>query len=384
MSRATTPSAVDASAPRVEPVAPAGPADPPASVADRLRQIADALRRDEPTEVVVRTLLNWFNASGRGHRVVQRIRDHLGVAGLVTDPDFDSVTLDEPVRFALRWAEPAPAEPAPAGRPTAPADEPPAPPGLPVDPEPDPPVDPTFRIRRLNAAKAAVVSVAPGSSLGEVTTLMMYHDYSQLPVLSGSRTLKGVVSWASVGRRMAMGKVSGTASEFMDPHHPAVVRQADESLLSAVSAIVEHGFVLVRGVDGTFSGIITPADLSLQFQQMAEPFMLLGEIERHVRQLLRPRFTVDELQAARVPASSRPVTGVDDLTFGDYLGIFRNTSSWSKLGLAADGGIVARELDNVRQIRNDVMHFNSDGLPEAQMRSLRRFANFLRMLLEGG
>jgi hypothetical protein len=37
-------------------------------------------------------------------------------------------------------------------------------------------------------------------------------------------------------------------------------------------------------------------------------------------------------------------------------------------------------LDRVREIRNDVMHFDPDGIPEQDVEALRQFANFLQKL----
>src|SRR3546814_4636712 len=57
----------------------------------------------------------------------------------------------------------------------------------------------------------------------------------------------------------------------------------DRSIFEAITDIVQHDFVLVRARDKTISGIVTAADLSLQFRTLTEPFLLLSEIETHVR-----------------------------------------------------------------------------------------------------
>ena len=43
-----------------------------------------------------------------------------------------------------------------------------------------------------------------------------------------------------------------------------------------------------------------------------------------------------------------------------------------------------RELDLVRKIRNDIMHFDPDPIPDADMERLRDFANFLKRLHQIG
>ena len=51
----------------------------------------------------------------------------------------------------------------------------------------------------------------------------------------------------------------------------------------AIPVIVEHGYVLVRQIDRKISGIVTASDLSLQFQELAEPFLHVREVELHLQ-----------------------------------------------------------------------------------------------------
>ncbi len=76
----------------------------------------------------------------------------------------------------------------------------------------------------------------------------------------------------------------------MDGHHEI---RAESSLFQAIPIIVEHQYVLVRGSDNRITGIVTASDLSLQFQQLAEPFLLLGEIENHIRRILGDNFSTE-------------------------------------------------------------------------------------------
>ena len=200
--------------------------------------------------------------------------------------------------------------------------------------------------------------------------------------MSGEREVKGIISWASIGRRLALGKTGTTAQELMDQHQEI---RADSSLFAAMPIIAQHGYVLVRARDNRISGIVTASDLNLQFHQLAEPFLLLGEIENHVRRIIDDRFSVEELAAARDPADAgRNVTSVSDLTFGEYVRLLENPDRWTQLGLPIDRGIFIEKLDAVRRIRNDVMHFDPDPLPSADLDELRDFAAFLQKLQEMG
>ena len=47
--------------------------------------------------------------------------------------------------------------------------------------------DPTYWIGKLEAANHALVSVKPDAQLSEAITMMLSHDYSQLPVMTNER-----------------------------------------------------------------------------------------------------------------------------------------------------------------------------------------------------
>jgi hypothetical protein len=38
------------------------------------------------------------------------------------------------------------------------------------------------------------------------------------------------------------------------------------------------------------------------------------------------------------------------------------------------------KVENVRRIRNEVMHFDPDGIPEKDLQAIREFARFLQRL----
>ncbi|WP_459162147.1 hypothetical protein ACQ5SK_08415 [Bradyrhizobium japonicum] len=76
------------------------------------------------------------------------------------------------------------------------------------------------------------------------------------------------------------------------------------SIFDAIPVIVTHQYVLVRSEDGRITGIITASDLSEQFQLLAEPFLLLGEIENLLRGLIADRFSTEDLVGIRDPATA--------------------------------------------------------------------------------
>ena len=141
----------------------------------------------------------------------------------------------------------------------------------------------------------------------------MQYEFSQLPVMQGDREVKGVVTWKSIGLRKALGSKCERVGDCPAP--PRIV-DANRTLFEPIPIIIEHGYVLVRQRDRRIRGIVTASDLSLQFQILSEPFLLLREIELHVRQLIRGKITAEDfLLLENQPRVDRPPQDLADLTF---------------------------------------------------------------------
>lgn len=351
----------------------------------RLSEIAEQLKRGEkPGPESVRTLLSWFDAQRRGYYVAQRVKRLLRSKGLVTKPDFQYAYIDSTVRFELapeREVTKITGVPVESTEPViAPAVEPIA------EVESTPNIvtgaieDPTYRIGKLPAANQALFKVTPNSTLGEAVTLMLSNSVSQLPVMPNERDVKGMVTWSSIGSRLAMENKSEAITHYMERHHEL---SADISIFSAIGVIVSHDYVLVRDSERKISGIVTTSDLSILFHQLGEPFLLIGEIENHIRGLVDGKFPTTVLKEACDPGDTRrEVTDVNDLTFGEYVRLLEKPENWERLALPLDRKIFIDQLVKVRDIRNDVMHFDPDPLGKDELDILRDFVQFLQRLRE--
>ena len=352
--------------------------EPPLNPQDRLGTITSGLRSGGSAPVVtVRSFLQWFGAQRRGYYIVKGIRIALAEAGLRTRPDFEPAYIDSEISFVLD--QPSEISTTQPQEITVDLSE-----TVTVTDNVESVVvgatfaDPTYRMSKLAAANRTPVSVSPNATLSEAVTVMMANEFSQLPVAPNERDVKGVLSWRSIGRRLALGQEPATANDAMEPHAEI---GSDANLFAAIRLIVEHGYVLVRGPDHRIVGIVTTSDLSQQFQQLAEPFLLSGEIENHIRRIIGSHFGSTELQSALDPADDgRDVRTVADLTFGEYGRLLEEPSRWARLDLQVDRVVFIKLLDRVREIRNDVMHFDPDGIPSEDLEALRDFVKFLRTL----
>ena len=343
---------------------------------DQLKEIAEQLANEKsPSPETVRTFIGWFGAYRRGPWIVSDIRRALKSLNIQTKPDFNSVYIDSKIEF-VRRETPLGTQQGTSG--TSDAGD-----ASGLDEDADNLIsgatnDPTYRIGKLESANRRPISIKPDGTIAEAITLMLAYDYSQLPVMTSDREVKGMISWESLGSRLALGNSVTLVRECMESSHEV---SADESLFGAIPQIVQFGSVLVRAQDRRIVGITTTSDLSVQFQQLSEPFLMLEEIENHIRSLIDGRFNAEELAAARDDSdTARDVRTVSDLTLGEYIRLLENPESWERIGLNLDRVVFTKKLDKIRKIRNEVMHFDPDSFSEDDQETLRRFVNFLQKL----
>lgn len=322
------------------------------------------LETGAPLSVSVREMIGWIGAARRGKHVNSTISKGLHKLGLVTKPDFQQLYVD-----ALVSIEIAPIAVTPANV-QAPTNQ----------PEVEPPRQAFHRIGMLAAANKIPVSVARDSSVEMATTLLLLNDFSQLPVLQNPRNVVGMITWRSIAAAPIQGRPCAFVRDCMDPVVEIV--DQDRPLLEVVRLILRKEVVLVRGLDGTITGLVTATDIASQFLELSEAFLLLEQIENHIRPLIDKYFSQADLKSALDPADSeREVESADDLSFGEYIRLLENPDNWQKLHLTLDRGILIKRLIQVRDIRNEVMHFHPDGIAESDIETLRLTCTFFRSLM---
>lgn len=240
-------------------------------------------------------------------------------------------------------------------------------------------VDPVKKVMLLDAANKPPITVKKESSLKDAISKMIFHSYSQLPVMSGERNVSGFISWQTIGTAMVNGVNTGNVKDYMSNNVNII--PYDTPLLKAITKVYECDFVVVTGQDKSICGIVTTTDISSQFLTMTEPFLLLEQIENYIRQVLNKRVLQEELNQFCNPDDGRVVKHIDDLTFGEYIRVMQNPSIWEKLDIVLEREFFIAKLDKVREIRNDIMHFDPDGISDDQLDELRSMSNLLSTVL---
>lgn len=310
----------------------------------------------DPLALSIRELISYWHARGRGARVVAQIRRELEAAGLQTDPPFDSGFVDNSVRLIPRNLANS------------------------MNGQSSDDTSETFlRVDSLRCASQGLEMVAPDASVEKAMTVMALKDYSQLAVGSTTRSVKGAVTWESIGRR----RLVSTVVNVGDALDNATIVATSDDLLPVLPQVAEAGFVFVHDQTRAMVGIVTAADVTHEFGALAEPFFLLGEIERRLRMhLRRAAFDESDYRSARIDSDeSREASNPEDLTLGEVERLLEEPTSWTKFGWHVDRKEFLAHLREVREIRNSLMHFATD-VPSAEDVGVMR--NFLSLLKVAG
>lgn len=332
---------------------------------------------DEPRTIRGREMLSWFGVEHMGNTVSEQIRATLAGFDLETNPDFQSVHIDEPLQLVRRKSA---SEAPPSG----------ATPDAPSEPEATPAAEPrplgsqtTFHVGTLDEARREIVSTKPQTKLRAALSVMLTEQVSYLPIMRNEYDVSGMLRWKDIGRYLLL----KPGADLDDPVESAATNPVtvgfDSPFLDVIPAIIQHGCVLVRGPQRKITGIITKKDLGRRLLELTSPFVTLGEIERGLRRIIEAgEFSASELrQMALDPTNKREVKAISDLTLGEYQRLFEHVDGWTRVGLVIDKKTFLEGLDRVRQVRNGVMHFEPGGPTEADRKRLSGFLEVVYQLL---
>lgn len=312
-----------------------------------LKMVEDIKTNDKEYSISPRKLLNFFYFEKRTKWNLATVNQYLEKNHLETIPDYTNIWFDD--KITLKHKKKAKSK---------------------KD------VDPIQRIKLLSAANKELISISRDAKLKEAITLMMLHNYSQLPVINGPKNVVGYISWETIGYGLSNGCKSEEARDYMSLDYVSL--DYETPILDAIAVIIKREFVLVQKQDRTISGIVTIADISTQFLSISEPFLLLEQIENHIRQILDGKFLLQELQDfCKIGDTDRNIENIDGLNFGDYIRIIEKPEHWDRLNMSIERVHFIKQLDKVREIRNDIMHFDPEGISEIQREDLNKMAKFL-------
>ncbi|MDU0345403.1 CBS domain-containing protein [Microbacterium sp. KSW2-29] len=333
-----------------------GRPDPgPAREGSPLPNSIDGLSRRTPTPMTVRELLDLAGADRRTAQTVASIDELLHTSGLQSVPSITDAEIDEQIVIT-------------------PIDDPSKLDHHDQASSPAPRLDLEhsvgYRIHQIPSARRAPVSVSRDDLIADARTAMLEGNFSQLAVVEAGG-LAGVITWESIAIAHMHGNPTIVA-EAMTTSPPTVAPYAN--VLDVVSQIESSGYVFVRGEANEIGGIVTIADLTAEFGRDRRPLVMIEEIEMRMRRAVKRRLTDADIE--RSPARCKTI---DRLTLGAYPYVFDDDQNWDKLGWA---GITRERLrslvESIADVRNSLMHFSQDPLPESTFGMLEGTLRLLR------
>ncbi|MEE1804613.1 CBS domain-containing protein [Streptomyces sp. NPDC088124] len=328
-------------------------------------------------KIPVAEFLTVFRTRVRDHSSNQVINQRLDEVGLATVPHFANCGRNADVHIVAQESVP---DPDPENSSGEEDDD-----GLSTGSLPQHAV----RIGDIPAATQGIASVTSRHLLADAIHLMQTMNYSQIPVLDDPYTLPGVVTWQSA-TQMYGTSVDRVLLNAMVNDPP--VAEAHQDFFSLLPMISKHGYLVIRGGNGRFTGIVTTADITEQFASTAWPFFVVGEIEFRLRKCLGAKIGSEAVLAVQKTRSGKKTGLITDLTFGDYVKLLNGDQqdaalcaladeNWRCLGWSwVSRSQFVRQLGSVQQSRNKIAHFDPEPLSPSLSDDLRQFVGLLRQL----
>lgn len=218
-----------------------------------------------------------------------------------------------------------------------------------------------------SATVKPIIKVKESESLSRARTLMMLHNFSQLPVVRGNGDHPiGVVTWEKIGRTLST-TPNATLRDCIDFNPPKFF--LNDNLLNAIDTINECGYTLVKKNDGVLSGIVTSADLGATLALIARPILLLERLEDRLRCILEELYRRGVLHDSEIEKSTNGLNDkteviVDNLTLGEKIKLATHPDKWQYVTSLFDQRAVAASLEGASSLRNRLMHFRELDTPQ--------------------
>jgi len=245
-------------------------------------------------------------------------------------------------------------------------------------------------VRSLVPMDQRVFTGSPDMTVVEAIQIMHQHNFSQLPIIAGD-TVLGVFSFRSLASGLL--KMEGSTEHLGDLPVDEFVEQfrfvqPSDNWESTLEYLDSDDGVLVGRRD-RLEAIVTPMDVLTYLREIANPFVMLAEIELSLRKIIQACVAEDQLQqcievslASKYGEGQAP-TKLSDMTFNDYVQIIDHGRNWSHFTVAFGKGMgqrkrTAARLREVRVLRNEIFHFRQQLGPDA-LQDLTAHRDWLQM-----
>ena len=201
---------------------------------------------------------------------------------------------------------------------------------------------------------------------------MIKRKFSQVPVLDNNEVL-GVFSFRSFSKGVANVSFEGWKEQKCAPSDLQVDDFLEQFQFARVTDEMNRVFGAMQDDNGVLVGdhekligILTPMDFLLYLYQVANPFVMISEIELAVRAIIRSVLTPDQIKEVAKRCLSKAYNGdknvpenLEEMNFTNYQVMITHSETWVVFE-SLFGGTRARmggKLREIAEIRNNVFHF---------------------------
>jgi len=226
-------------------------------------------------------------------------------------------------------------------------------------------------VNSIIPADQEVITVSPEETVEDAIRLLAENNFSQLPVVSGDQVL-GLFSYKTY--TLAVVRLSGGPRDIdpltlkveecmaLKPHFATL----DDGFEECIDVLDSRDAALV-GRRNHLSAILTPMDILRYLNDVASPFVLIGEFERALRSLMDTHITAETLivcanRTLRSKYGDNIPSDLDEMEFGDYISIITHGDNWQHFEPLLGGDRIRTRAMLIKQcdIRNVIFHFKRE------------------------
>lgn len=231
-----------------------------------------------------------------------------------------------------------------------------------------------------------LLCVTEEKTVRDAQTVMLAHDYSQLPIVDGEGNLKGSISEQSIARNYYHVDEGASVLDLKvtSCSDPQVTISIEQDVFEVLD-LLEQTFAVVVVDEPRPVGIITNYDTTEFFRDLSEGLILVEDIEVTLRQYIDKVLPEEkDRQEAMFNAfkhlmknDAAEAPTFDRMSFGDYITLITNRKNWPRFEELLESRELFRVyMDQVREIRNQLAHFRGR-LDAIQYDVLKRVRNWL-------
>lgn len=216
-----------------------------------------------------------------------------------------------------------------------------------------------FPVKELIEGREEPLCVSTDKTVGDALTLMVVHDYSQLPIVDGDGNLCGIITEATINRTYYHAGGNVSLLELPVTHcqtRPTTIAR-DNDVFEALDLLKNEYAIVVVEADKPV-GILTDYDTAHFFRDISEGLILVEDIEVTLRQYIETAFPTDQEKRQAIKSALGRRQDYERLGFFQHMQMITADANWARFKSVFESKeLFSSLMDQVRQIRNQLAHF---------------------------